>query len=191
MKKILSLMLILTLMLTFSACGEETVDPNDLIITRDPNATQETQALGENCTTPAPSTTAQKENSFAFLADGVALIPGTEFDPTQLPPCDSTYEIPSCAGQGMDLVYSYGSFEITAFRSGDKDVIYSIYLIDPNLTTPEGLRLGAPQSRVTELYGADYTTEGAGWVYTRGETSLIILFQGDTVLSIEYRSEIG
>ena len=97
------------------------------------------------------------------------------------------YQVPSCAVEGTDNVYNFGGFEITAFAENGSERIYSVYFIDPNLTTPEGLALGDGVQKVTELYGEDYAQDGAALVYTAGDTQLIVIVENDVVVSIEYR----
>ncbi len=123
---------------------------------------------------------------FYFETDGVTIIPGTALDLSVLPDANDTYTVPSCAIDGTDNVYMYDTFELTAYDEGNGEIIYSIYLTDANITTPEGLALGDDASRVTELYGEDYEESGTSITYTKGNTELIIILQNDVVVSIEY-----
>ena len=66
-------------------------------------------------------------------------------------------------------------------------MIYSILIIDPELSTEEGLALGDDIQKVESLYGTSYVEEGASRIYTRGETQLILIVQNESVVSIEYR----
>ena len=117
----------------------------------------------------------------------MALVPGAAFDPAVLPEADSVFTVPSCAIEGTDNVYSYPVLEVTAYNDGTGEVIYSIYLTDANTPTEEGLYVGDDLARVTELYGEDYTQNGAEITYTKGATTLNMIINGDSVISIEYR----
>lgn len=172
MKKFIALVLALILILSLAACTE--TKPK----TTDPETTG---------TTAATEGTQPQEGSYSFTASGVELTPGAAFDPAVLPEADFTYEVPSCAIEGTDLVYNYATFELTAYDDGSGAVIYSVFLIDANLTTPEGLAIGDDAARVTELYGSDCQKTDNQLTYTKGATQLIILLQDDTVISIEYR----
>lgn len=193
MKKFALVLLAALLVFGMTACGTAENPNLDQMITRAPEtepAQQQTTAAtepeetadGQETAAPAPALT-----ELAFVADGVKLIPGEAFDASKLPEAASVYEVPSCAIEGTDNVYNYETFEVTAFNDGTGEVIYSVYLIDPNVTTPEGLALGDDVQTVVDLYGESYEVDGTAYVYTCGDVVLSIIIQGDTVASIEYR----
>lgn len=174
MKKLLCVLLSLLLLMSLAACGG--APANDT-----PDSTPDTQVDIEKDEVNAP------EEGYAFTISEVSLTPGQEFVADALPEADSTFEIESCAGQGTDTVYSYTEAEVTVFDDGDKGAIYSIYLLDPNTATPEGLYLGDEKSQAVTLYGADYAEEDTELVYTKGNTQLRIMVEDDAVTAIEYR----
>ena len=182
MKKLIAMMLALVMVLALAACGGDDSAADDMVITRDPQ--NNVDAPEQEATDAAADET---KKAYVFEADGVKLVPGAAFDPSVLPEASAVTEVPSCAIEGTDNVYNYDTFEITAYDDGTGEVIYSIYFIDPNLTTPEGLALGDDVARMEELYGTDYTQEGTAYIYTAEGTMLNIIVQNDTVNSIEYR----
>lgn len=129
----------------------------------------------------------EEDGVFSFVYEGAILIPGEVVDHSVLPKYSDVAEVPSCAFGGNDNVYSFKGFELTAYVDRDEERVYSIYFIDPNLPTTEGLRLGDTLDEMRTLYGEDYEEEGTSCIYTRGETSLIIITKNDIVVSIEYR----
>ena len=137
-------------------------------------------------TTPT-TTEAVSEEGFFFTLSGVQLVPCADFDPAKLPEAESVYEVPSCAIEGTDNVYNYGTVEITAYDDGTGEVIYSIYLLDANTPTDEGLYLGDDLAMVESLYGTDYTRDGNQITYRKGSTLLVLLMEDDYVSSIELR----
>ena len=180
MRKLIAMLALLVLAFALVACGADAEVNEDLVITRGTEATevaQETQEAEE----VAPV------KVYSFIAEGVELIPGAAFDPEVLPEAASVYTVPSCAIEGTDNVYNYETFEITAYNDGTGEVIYSIYIIDPNITTPEGLALGDGLDRVVEIYGDSYVVSGTAYDYSSKGTMLSIIVQGDTVASVEYR----
>lgn len=186
MKKLFVLLLAAALLVSLSACGG--APASEQVITR---ATEAPAAETEAPVQEAEAVEAPGVNQpYGFLAEGVNLVPGAAFDASQLPEASSTYEVPSCAIEGMDVVYNYDTFEVTTFNDGSGEVIYSIYLIDPNVTTPEGLALGDDVQTVTEKLGDGYEEEGSAYTYHGGDTMLILVIQEDSVASIEYRLNV-
>ncbi|MCD7859465.1 MAG: hypothetical protein LUH51_04750 [Firmicutes bacterium] len=187
MKKMFTILTAL-LLLSLAACGEQSDPADEQVITRASSAQEESAEASE----PTLSEQAEENNvslaaaAFSFEAEGVTLTPGEAFDSSALPEPVSTYTVPSCAVDGSDNVYTYETFELTAFDDGSGETIYSIYLLDPNVTTPEGLALGDTLARVTELYGEDYALDGTALTYTLGDTQLVIILQDESVISIEY-----
>lgn len=181
------MLLILLALLMLAGCGAEGEPDADLMITRAP---EEAAEAAENHPEETEAPEQKVEEPFVFAYEGVKLQPGMAFDSKALPKADSVYTVPSCALEGTDNVYSYGTFEVTAFDDGKGEVIYSIYLLDPNAATPEGLALGDGAEKIETLYGTDYVQEGTALVYTRQDTILSIILQDGTVISIEYRLDI-
>ena len=124
---------------------------------------------------------------YGFVYEGVELIPGGSFDVTALPECEYTYTTPNCALDGMDTVYNYGDIEVAVYTENGSNIIQNVYIIDPNITTPEGLALGSDISEITKLYGSEYTANGNEWHFAKGNMILAILTQDEYVVSIEYR----
>ena len=179
MKKLIAFLLAMLLVASMAACGAEkptATDPTTQPQQTEPSQSQQTQPS-------APET----DEVFSFTYEGVELIPGAAFDPAVLPEADSVFQVPSCAIEGTDNVYSYPPFELTAYNDGTGEVIYSIYLIDANTSTTEGLYVGDDLARVTELYGTDYAQNDTELTFTKGATTLNLILDGETVISIEYR----
>lgn len=192
MKKLIAMMLCLLMVLSLAACGSEEA-ADEQMITRPAEeaapavaeAPTEAPVAAENQAPAAPVTAAV--GNYTFVTDGVELVPGAVFDPSILPEAQSVYEVPSCAIVGTDNLYNYGTYELTAFDDGTNELIYSILFIDPNITTTEGLALGDSTDKVLELYGDGYSVQGTSWVYSGDAEQLILILQGETVASIEYR----
>jgi len=186
MKKYIALFVALMMALCLTACGEE--EPSgDQQITLGADVTEATKGADE---TEAPVQGGQIVPGgavFCFAYEGVDIIPGEAFDAAALPEAASVYEVPSCALEGTDNVYNYELFEVTAFDEGEGEFVYSIYFIDPNLTTGEGLALGDDLAKVVELYGEGYEDMDGELVYTNMNTQLRLILENDVVVSIEYR----
>ena len=187
MKKIIAIMLSILMLLALTACGEPAEQPNTTT-----NAAENTTANTADDTTPPEDTTAAQntdgqETGFVFTFEGVELTPGQAFDAAALPEANSVYQVPSCAIEGTDNVYNYGTIEVTAFDDGNGEVIYSVYIMDANTPTNEGLYIGDTLDHIVAAYGEDYTREGNQITYQKGDTLLIIILGGEYVQSIDFR----
>ena len=197
MKRIIALSFCLVLLTCLAACGSDEIS-EERMITRPPEEAEALPVAVAAVTEPeatqaeaAPGAAPVSLGNYTFDADGVELIPGDPFDPGVLPEAISVYEVPSCAIVGTDNLYNYGTFELTAYDDGEKELIYSILLTDPNITTTEGLALGDSAQKVRDIYGEGYTQQGNAYVYTGDAEQLYIILQNETVASIEYRMITG
>jgi len=191
MKKIIAIMLSVLMLLALTACGEpadKTETPTGTVA--DNTTAVEDTTTAEDTTAAAEDTTAgsdEQEPGFVFTFEGVELTPGQAFDAAALPEANSVYQVPSCAIEGTDNVYNYGTIEVTAFDDGNGEVIYSVYIMDANTPTNEGLYIGDTLDHIVAAYGEDYTREGNQITYQKGDTLLIIILGGEYVQSIDFR----
>ena len=165
MKKFLILMLTVLLLVSLCACGTGEGDPSGSTPSGDIQGTAK---------------------GYVFVYKGAELTPGVQFQPDALPEPEYEYTAPNCALAGNDVVYNYGDIEVAVYSDGKSDTIQSVYIIDPNLTTPEGLALGDGLTKVTQLYGDSYTQNGAEWQFAKGNMILCVMIQDDYVTGIEY-----
>ncbi len=101
---------------------------------------------------------------------------------------DAYFEAPSCAFEGIDKVYTYGSFELDTYPSDDKDYVSSVVFKDDTITTTEGVGIGDTEDKVIETYGSDWTEKDGMRVYEKDGMKLCFIINENTVASIEYRS---
>lgn len=92
-------------------------------------------------------------------------------------------EAPSCAFDGMDKTYFYGSFYLTTYPAEDGDRIQGLWFADDTVVTPAGITIGSGRVEVEAAYG---TFEGDSCVLEKGTSRLTILLTGDTVTGIRY-----
>lgn len=95
-------------------------------------------------------------------------------------------EEPSCAFEGMDKTYYYGSFYLTSCTVDGVDYVNMLWFADDGVATDEGISIGSTQTRVEEVYGRDCFNGTNSFVLTRGQTRLVILMEEETVSSIRY-----
>ena len=194
MKRMITMLLVLCLLLC--ACGgKQPAETQPAETPKETEAPVETKAPEVAQTQPqeteAPAQAVINNREYSFAMDGVTLTPGTAFDASALPTADSVYQIPSCAFEGTDNVYTYPTCEIIAYNEGNGEVIYSVYLLDPTVLTPEGLAIGDEEAKVVAAYGTNYELTDGQYVYVGRNSQLIILTSGGFVVSIEYRITEG
>ena len=191
MKRVLAILLTIALLTVLVGCDKKEQPKDTQAQTTAAPAVETTNAPEEETTVVPEETTAPEqvvdEDVFSFTYQGVALVPGNAFDSAALPEAESVYQVPSCAIEGTDNVYSYGDIEVTAFNDGNGEVIYSVYIVDANTPTAEGLYIGDTLDQVIAVYGEDYTQENGQVTYQKGNTLLVIILDGDYVASIDFR----
>lgn len=102
----------------------------------------------------------------------------------------SYFEAASCAFEGLDKMYTYSSFELDTYPTGDDDFVSAIIFKDDSITTPEGVRIGSTVEDVKAAYGDDYAEEVGQMVYSKDGMTLTFIVTEDTVASIEYNSTV-
>ena len=190
MKKIIAILLSVLMLCALTACGVPADQSGNTttapVADTTAAAPEDTTAAAAEDTTAAAQT-AETEEGFSFTFEGVKLIPGQSFDASALPEPQSLYQVPSCAIEGTDNVYNYGTIEVTAFNDGSGEVIYSVYIVDANTPTDEGLYIGDMVSHVKAAYGEDCVQENGQITYQKGDTMLILILDGEYVQSIDFR----
>ena len=126
------------------------------------------------------------EKVYKLEYEGKDLTPGTIFSQEQFGEPQQFSEIPSCAFEGTDKVYNYGSFEVTTYQDGNEEKIYSVYFIDDQVPTTEGIKIADELSAMLEKYGKEYMQNGNQYVYTSGNVELKFLVENDVITSITY-----
>lgn len=131
--------------------------------------------------------TAEAE-AFAFSYNDVSIAMHADAAPViaALGEPKSYTEQASCAFDGLDKTYSYGSFSISTYPKDGKDYISQLWFTDDQVSTEEGIRIGDSLSKVEQVYGSDGLICGEAYILTRGETSLTILTADGLVSSIQY-----
>jgi len=101
------------------------------------------------------------------------------------------YESPSCAFEGLDLIFTYPGFEIHTYPEGDRDFIHLIYFKDDSITTPEGIYLGSSLEKMISVYGEDFQRDLNQYTYKKGQTFLKFLVTEDGIVdAITYCIEV-
>ena len=185
MKKLLMLLLVLSILLVLYGCSNSAADGSAAIVQNNTGNTP-TQNTDQEQASDA------EEDVFVFTANDVEIPMHAPAETilAALGEPKSYTEQTSCAFDGLDKTYFYGNFYLQTYPGTDGDYIYCIWLVDDTLTTEEGIYIGASQAEVEATYGAD-SFDGTN-VYTiiRGNSSLTIILTDGIVSSIQYDAQI-
>ena len=169
MKK-LTIILTILLCFTFVSCNGDVTEPPAVSKTEEP-------------TVDAPT----EEGYYLVLKDTKIAIDGDMKAITDaLGEPTSYFESNSCAFQGLDKVYTWGSVTVRTYPEDDGDCVLSIELKDDSVSTPEGIGIGDSDERVEELYGTPDKTTDVAKIYTKGNTDLTFLITNGEVTAITY-----
>ena len=127
---------------------------------------------------------------YVFIYQDVAIEMDADAAPIieQLGEPDSYFEAPSCAFEGIDKMYTYRSFELDTYPTENKDYISSVIFKDDTLTTVEGIGIGDSVSSLEAAYGTQWNDEDGMMVYEKDGMKLCFIVDGDSVISVEFRS---
>lgn len=98
----------------------------------------------------------------------------------------SYYEAQSCAYQGLDMFYTFDSFEVLVNTVDGHNAITTISILDDLVKTSEGLKIGDSLNKLIDIYGSDYELNGNVYKYRQDGTTLSVLIKNNKVSSIEY-----
>ena len=161
MKKIISLCLCLMFIFVFVGCGGDTAKTDN---------GGKTEAV----------------HSFTYNGTKVEMSVDATDILAKLGEPKSKTEEASCAFEGMDRTYFYGSLYVTTYPNGDKENIYGAWFVDDSVTTDEGIYIGATKAEVENAYGADTFDGSSAYVITKGASKLTIIVEDDVVTGITY-----
>ena len=195
MKKIGSLVLALVLAAAMAACSDaNTIETKKS--EQDAGATTTTAVSGgetqgqDSDGEGSVEVTLDTTGNFVFKSDDVEILLGGDPDAViaKLGDAKSVLDVPSCAHDGTDRVYTYNNFTLSVYTAtgSDKGYISDVLLISDLVATPEGLEIGMDVEKARELYGdADKETDTT-WIYKRGTSQLMLTLTGTKIISIEY-----
>lgn len=128
-----------------------------------------------------------QEENFSFTYNGTQITLGAEAAPIidALGEPRSYTEEPSCAFDGMDKTYYYGSFYFSTYPLNDKDFVYSFWFVDDSVATEDGVRIGNTQADVELAYGVDCFNGTNTYTQSAGKSKLTIILIDGLVTSIQ------
>jgi len=154
--------------------------------------TKNTQPAGTTAAQDGqPSTAAPVSagDGYTFELNGAEIKPGMTQDDllAAVGETNNVFEAPSCAGQGTDYTYTYGSVEVsTVPDENGVNAVSLIVLKDDLVKTPEGVSLFMTMDDMTAAYGDGYTSSGSTYTYQKGNVKLQFIIENDEITSIQY-----
>ena len=146
-----------------------------------------TQSQTQPAQTEQPSEPSQPQESTGFTVSfrGVDITLGAPMEPvlSALGEPASYTEQTSCAFQGLDKTYYYGSLYIQTNPAPEGDRIAAVWFADDSITTAEGVYIGADRAAVEQAYGS---FSGDACTLDREGQRLMILLESGAVSSIQY-----
>lgn len=101
------------------------------------------------------------------------------------------FESPSCAAEGIGKLYTYSDFEVQTYPDGDTDKVLYVRLKTDNVATAEGIDLSSSRDDVVAAYGEPASEVTGALTYEKDGMSLVFIFDGDSLSSIEYDSSLN
>ncbi len=173
MKKLICSVLALIMVLSFAGCAgnEEGSTPSE-----------------NKVDTPSSGNAPVVAEGYVFNYKGTKIPVNENFAPIlkALGDPKSYDEKPSCAFNGKDKTYFYGSFYVATYPDGDNDYVSSVWFVDDSVATDEGITIGSAKADVEKAYGADGFNGTNAYIMTKGSSRLTIIMKDDVVSSIQY-----
>lgn len=181
MKKILLLLLVACLLMSFAACGSSGETETNAPET-------EPVSNGETYATEITDKPDEDETGFVFHYNGteIALHASAEPIVEALGEPKKYTESASCAFKGLDKTYFYGSFYMDTYPVDGKDYVYGWWFADDSVATEEGIYIGSSQTDVEAAYGADTFNGTNAYIITRDGGTLTVIVEDGVVSSIQY-----
>ena len=149
-----------------------------------------TGSTSNSSTTSDSSDTTASADAYSFTLDGTTIAANAQMAPIveALGEADSYFESESCAFQGLDKVYTYGSVVISTYPVDEVDYVYTIELKDDTVSTPEGIYIGSSADDVLSAYSdaGDIEQTDSAISITKGDCTLAFILEDGVVTNITY-----
>lgn len=130
------------------------------------------------------------EGEYGFKYNGYTIMPGTKTDEAIAILGDDyePYEGASCAGQGMDVVYTYSGLQLGAYRGTDNVELIQVIEIEDSIYDCGGIHVGDSLTAAKGILGTPDAEDDFGVIYKGTKTQLQIITDGaDKIVAIVYR----
>lgn len=188
MKKLAIMLLAVLLIMNLAACGTTNNSDETTSGLEGTTSAPAADANTSDETTAPVETQASAAGEFSFTYNGVTIAFHAPAGPIvdALGEPMSYTEQASCAFEGLDKTYYYGSFYLDTYPMGEEDFVYGWWFADDSVTTQEGIYIGASQADVEATYGADTFNGANSYIVEQGEGTLTVIVEDGVVTSIQY-----
>ena len=133
------------------------------------------------------------EAGYVFSYKGTDIPVDADFAPIleELGEPNTYFESPSCAAQGIGKHYTYNDFEIETYPDGDNDLVLYVMLKTDAVSTKEGINISSTKDDIIAAYGEPTEEVTGSLIYQMSDMKLKFLFNGDSMISIEYDSPLA
>ena len=147
-----------------------------------------TNSKQENKTTGAtePSISQESKDVYQFQAEDKTVQLGVDFASLNMPKEKDYAEMESCVFAGLDKEYTYDHYVISTYPEGETDKVKSVYFLDEEVQTAEGVKIGDTYERMVEVYGENYQNSDNQYTYEKEKTQIIFLIEDNVISQIEY-----
>ncbi len=132
----------------------------------------------------------KEKDVYSFKYNDLEITPGEVFDKQQYAGYNDYVELPSCAFEDTDRAYTYDHYEITTYTLNKEERILSIYFLDTEISTTEGVSISDSINKMLDVYGNNYEKNDNLYTYKKEDTSINFIVENDIIVSIEYSYEI-
>jgi len=185
MKRFMALILTGALAAFMCGCSSEEEDTAPVVL----SGGQTAETLSGDSEEAVPdSEDAMGTDAYVFTYNGIEIRMNAEADSIieALGDDYSYFEAASCAYEGMDKVYTYGSIVVRSYTKDGVDYIAAVELKDDTVATAEGIRVGSTEDEVRAAYGEDGKEGTSGVEYTKGDSFISFIFEDGRTVAITY-----
>ncbi|MBQ8249900.1 MAG: hypothetical protein IJY93_08530 [Clostridia bacterium] len=185
MKKIITLLLSLSLLTALTACGGTSDNSSDT----GENAGETTANTSSEETDKITSTTYEVK-----LSNGLTVTIGgnaEDFVNAAGEPLEYT-EATSCIHEGYDKVYTFDGYSVTTSpdASGNQ-YVSNLTLLSDVVLFDNGLSIGSGAAELDALFGTEYEEQFGVRTYTLDAVTVAVIVDGDIVTSISVNSNLN
>ncbi len=131
------------------------------------------------------------EDVYVFEDNGKKIPLGAEYNSLDLGEPKDYYEVQSCAFDGMDKIYTFENYEVHTYPEDGTDKVLSVYFLNDQVATTEGVKIGDSMDKMVEVYGDNYEQLDTQYTYTKGLTQIRFIVEDNAITSIEYNYNVG